>query len=303
MPNTEDNFGLTSRATGHRQDDLSAAGVSILGFKSGSIAGKAGMQNGDIIVEYDGMRNLTTDKLTALTTVTKPEGTQVRVVFMRAGHESSTLVPPGPLGISVLDTTTHTSSGQDFGDVFFSELTERFKRLGLGTLGAYLVLALLMFGAAAAGFLVIGSWDNLVIFLMMLLVPAMLLGFLYYLICNLFLIPKPQLVVVALFLGGLLVYRELILRSHDSLLIPCLTILSAAASLVLLWCFIRFMPSLRRDQGIFYGTGIGMWTGFGMVYALQGSTWDESLFSWLVTACVAIGAYLGRKMVDEKSKQ
>ncbi len=303
MMNTADNFGYTARATSKDQENLSATGVSILGFKSESIARKAGMQKGDVIVEYDGKRNLTTDELMALTTVTRPEGIQVRVVFMRDGHEHSTGVPPGPLGISVLDTAIHTSSGQDVSDVFFSELLYRFKRLGRGILGAYLILVLLFLGAAASGFLVIGSWDNLVIFLMMILVPAIVLGYLYYLICNLFLTPKPQLAVVALFLGGLLVYRELILRSQDSLLILGLTILSAAASLVLLWCFIHFMPSLRRYQGSFYGTGIGMWTGFGIVYALQGATWDESLFSSLVPVCAATGAYLEHKIVDEKRKQ
>lgn len=302
MMNTADNFGFTSQATGQVQDGLSA-GVSILGFKSESIAGKASMQKGDVIVEYDGKRNLTTDELMSLTTVTRPEGIQVRVVYMRGAHEHSALVPPGSLGISVLDTTMHTSSGQDFWDAFFSDGINRFKRLGLGTLGAYLVLVLLVLGAAAAGFLVIGSWDNLVILLFMILAPAMVLGFLYYLVGEFFLLTRAQLVVVVLFLGGLVAYRELVQRSQDSLLILGLMILSGAAFFVLLWCSIHFIPSLRKEQGLFFGMGIGMWTGFGISYALWGPNLGGFPFVWLATALTAIGAYLGREMVDEKSKQ
>lgn len=297
--NTADNFGYASRANSQDQGDLSSAtGVSILGFKSESTAREAGMQTGDIIVEYDGMRNLTTDKLMALTTVTRPEGTQIRMAFMRNGHERSALVPPGPLGISVLDTTMHTSSGQDASD----ELTERFKRLGLGTLWAYLVLGLLTFGAAALGFLVIGSWDNLVILLFMLLVPAMVLGFLYYLIWSLLFFPTPQYYAVSLlFFGWVAVTLELIRRAQDSLLILGLAILFFVGFFVLLGCSTQFIPSLRTEKGTVFGIGIGMLAGFGISYGLWGQTWDWSLF--LATACAAIGAYVGRKMVDKNTKQ
>ena len=302
MMNTGDNFGFTSQSTGQVQDDLSSTGVSILSFKSESIARKARMQKGDVIVEYDGKRNLTTDKLMALTTVTKPEGTQTRVAFVRDGHAHSIVVPTGPLGISVLDTTIRTSSGQDFWDSFSSDVINRLKRLGLGFLGAYLVLVLLTLGAAAAGFLLIGSWDNLVILLMMILVPALLLGFLYYLIGEFVMVPRAQLSVVALFLVGLVV-PALISRSQDSKVILELMILSCAAFFVLLCCAIHFIPSLRERKGVFLGMGIGMWTGFGVNYALWGPTWGSYSFSWLATACIAIGGYFGHKIVDKKSKR
>jgi hypothetical protein len=302
MMNTADNFGYTSRATGQIQNDLLAAGVSILGFKSGSTAGKAGMQKGDIVVEYDGKRNLTTDKLMALTAVTRPEGTQIRVVFMRDGHEHSTLLPPGPLGISVLDTTMHTSSGREASDVFFSELTDRFKRLGLGTLGAYLVLGLLAFGAAALGFLVIGSWDNLVILLLMMLVAAILLGFVYYSIRDFLRLTAAQMAVSLLFLGWVVATLELIRRSQDSLLILGLMILSGGALFVLLYCFIHFIPSLREEKGTLFGIGIGMWTGIGICYTLWGHNPDLFLSRWLLFAWVGVCGYIGYRIVDEKNQ-
>jgi hypothetical protein len=197
--------------------------------------------------------------------------------------------------------TMHTSSGQDFWDSFFSDAINRLKRLGLGFLGAYLVLVLLTLGAAAAGFLVIGSWDNLVILLMMILVPAMLLGFLYYLIGEFVLVPRAQLAVVALFLV-VLVVPALISRSQDSKVILELMILSCAAFFVLLCCAIHFIPSLRERKGVFLGMGIGMWTGFG-VSAVWGPTWGSFFFSGLATACLTIGGYLGYKIVDQKGKQ
>jgi hypothetical protein len=262
------------------------------------------MQKGDVIVEYDGMRNLTTGKLMALTVMTKPEGTQVRVFFMRDGHEHSTAVPPGPLGISVLDTTMGASSGRDASDVFFSDATDRFKRIGLGTLGAFLVLVLPVLGGAALGFMPIDSWGNLAIIVIMLSVPAIVIGFLYYLIGEFFSLTKEQLVVVVLFLGGLLGYRELILRSQDSMAILEPMILSCAAFFALLSCSIHFIPSLREAKGVLLGMGIGMWTGLGIGYALWGPEWwDELLLRCLVYACIFLGGHLGHKIVDEKSKQ
>jgi hypothetical protein len=301
MTNTADNFGYTARATSQDQNDLSVTGVSILGFKSESIAREAGMQKGDVMVEYDGKGNLTTDKLMALTTVTKPEGTQTRVVFMRDGHERSTRVPSGPLGISASDKTVHTSSEQDFGDVSFSDGINRFKKIGLGTLGAYLVLVLLTLGGAAVGFLPIDSWGNLAIVVFMLSVPAIVIGFLYYLIGEFLSLTGAQMAVNLLFLGWVVVTLELMRRSQDSSLIVGFMILSGAAFFVLLYGFIHYIPSLREGKGTLFGTGIGMWTGIGISYALWGPNWYLFPFRYLVYACILIGGYLGHKIVDKKS--
>lgn len=92
-------------------DQLSVRGVSILGFKPNSRAREAGLINGDVIIEYDGAGNLTTDTLADLTAKKGQQGTPARVVFLRGGQEHSIVVSPGSLGISVLDTSVHSLSG------------------------------------------------------------------------------------------------------------------------------------------------------------------------------------------------
>lgn len=106
-----DNSSYTSRATSQRQERPSVQGVKILGFRAKSGAREAGMQKDDVIIEYGGTRNLTTETLLALTTMTRPDGTGVGVAFLRNGREYSLPMPPGPLGISAMDTMTQGSSG------------------------------------------------------------------------------------------------------------------------------------------------------------------------------------------------
>jgi hypothetical protein len=71
-----DQSRYTSRA--RRQSEIHPwiQGVKILGFRAESRAREAGMQEGDVIIEYDGAGNLTTGTLVGLTKMTKPEGTR-----------------------------------------------------------------------------------------------------------------------------------------------------------------------------------------------------------------------------------
>jgi S1-C subfamily serine protease len=82
-------------------------GVLILGFRPESTTEKGGMKKGDVIVKYGGIGDLTTESLTALAAATNPKGTNTRVVFLRDHREYSVELPPGPLGISAMDSTMH----------------------------------------------------------------------------------------------------------------------------------------------------------------------------------------------------
>lgn len=79
-------------------------GIMILDFSPKSDARKAGMIQGDVIIEYAGVRDLTGEQFLGLTARTKREKTNPVAVFVRDGHEHSVRVAPGSLGISVTDT-------------------------------------------------------------------------------------------------------------------------------------------------------------------------------------------------------
>jgi sulfatase modifying factor 1 len=79
-------------------------GVKILDFTPRSDARKAGMRQGDVIVEYHGARNLTSTKLIALTAETKRTRARPILVFVRDGYERAVRVNPGFLGITVVNT-------------------------------------------------------------------------------------------------------------------------------------------------------------------------------------------------------
>jgi len=85
-------------------DTVSVRGVMILDFTPKSDAKKAGLARGDIIIEYDGTGDLTSDKLLALTGRTKKEKAKPVMIIVRDGQEYSVRVAPGILGISVMDT-------------------------------------------------------------------------------------------------------------------------------------------------------------------------------------------------------
>jgi formylglycine-generating enzyme required for sulfatase activity len=80
-------------------------GVMILGFSPKSDARKAGMVKGDVIIEYDGVKDLTESRLLALTARTKRGKIRPLVVFVRDGYEYTIRLLPGSMGISLMDTT------------------------------------------------------------------------------------------------------------------------------------------------------------------------------------------------------
>jgi hypothetical protein len=100
-----DNFSDKPWTKSQDQDRLLAQGVQILGFAATSSAKEAGMQKGDVIIEYDGERNLTTDALSLLTGRAKAERIRVNVTFMRGDQLDVVRLPSGSLGISAMDTT------------------------------------------------------------------------------------------------------------------------------------------------------------------------------------------------------
>ncbi len=81
-------------------------GVLILDFSPKSDAKKAGLLKGDIIVSYDGVTDLSSDKLIALTSRSKKDKSRPEIIFIRDGKEYAIKAFPGFLGISVMDTST-----------------------------------------------------------------------------------------------------------------------------------------------------------------------------------------------------
>lgn len=79
-------------------------GLVVLSFSPKSDARKSGIAKGDVIVEYDGARDLTADRFLAMTAVSRREKSRPLVVFVRDGYEYSVRVNPGFLGVSVMDT-------------------------------------------------------------------------------------------------------------------------------------------------------------------------------------------------------
>ncbi|MGO9120205.1 MAG: SUMF1/EgtB/PvdO family nonheme iron enzyme [Desulfomonilaceae bacterium] len=86
------------------QTDVTIKGVLVLSLTPKSDARRAGITQGDIIVEYDGVRDLTTEKFIALTAKTRKSKTKHLVVFVRNGYEHSVRISPGFVGVSVMDT-------------------------------------------------------------------------------------------------------------------------------------------------------------------------------------------------------
>jgi sulfatase modifying factor 1 len=79
-------------------------GLRILSFSPKSDGRKAGLQKGDVIIEYHGTGELTSDKFLALTAKTRRERIRPILVFIRDGYEHSVRVARGFLGITILDT-------------------------------------------------------------------------------------------------------------------------------------------------------------------------------------------------------
>lgn len=78
-------------------------GVYVLDFSPKSAAKKAGMARGDVIIEFNGIGELTADRLLDLSSTSRTAKTSSQLVFVRGGYEYSVLLPPGTMGISATD--------------------------------------------------------------------------------------------------------------------------------------------------------------------------------------------------------
>ncbi|MBM4326298.1 MAG: hypothetical protein FJ118_03955 [Deltaproteobacteria bacterium] len=77
-------------------------GVMVMGFTPKSDAKKAGLAVGDVIIEYDGVRDLTAEKFLALTARTSKGRKKPMLILVRDGYEYSAHVEAGFLGVTVM---------------------------------------------------------------------------------------------------------------------------------------------------------------------------------------------------------
>ncbi|MFH0825309.1 MAG: SUMF1/EgtB/PvdO family nonheme iron enzyme, partial [Pseudomonadota bacterium] len=82
----------------------SISGVAVLDFTPKSDGKKAGIEKGDVIIEYDGVKDLTVEKLLVLYDRTKRERVKPSMVIVRDGVEYNLKAAPGILGIAVMNT-------------------------------------------------------------------------------------------------------------------------------------------------------------------------------------------------------
>jgi len=85
--------------------EIYVKGVMILDFSPKSDARKAGMVKGDVIIEYNGVMDLTEGKIPALAVRAKRGKVRPLVVFVRDGYEYTVRLSSGSLGASLMDTT------------------------------------------------------------------------------------------------------------------------------------------------------------------------------------------------------
>ena len=79
-------------------------GVMVIGFTPKSDAKKVGLAVGDVIIEYDGVRDLTAEKFLALTARTNKGRKKPMLILVRNGYEYSAHVEAGFLGVTVMST-------------------------------------------------------------------------------------------------------------------------------------------------------------------------------------------------------
>jgi hypothetical protein len=127
-----------SSTGGQSHDHMYLQGVSIREFLAESRAEKAGLAKGDVIIEFNGVGDLTADKLGKLTAATKPDQIGIPVVFVRDGQEHSVVVPPGLLGITLKDTTIQGSFPLTIAKAKIDLVVQRIQKVYL----AIVVLAL-----------------------------------------------------------------------------------------------------------------------------------------------------------------
>jgi len=79
-------------------------GVMVLDLSPRSDARRAGLTKGDVIIAYDGTRDLSSEKLLTLAGEAKKKRIRPELTFVRDGYEHTVQVDPGILGITMLDT-------------------------------------------------------------------------------------------------------------------------------------------------------------------------------------------------------
>ncbi|MEW6350900.1 MAG: SUMF1/EgtB/PvdO family nonheme iron enzyme [Thermodesulfobacteriota bacterium] len=80
-------------------------GVMVLDLSPRSDARKAGIEKGDVIIEYDGQKSLTSEKLMTLAARNQRQRSRPTIVVVRKGHEYVLRGFPGALGVTLMDTT------------------------------------------------------------------------------------------------------------------------------------------------------------------------------------------------------
>jgi len=96
-----------SRRTASRKSpvEYTVKGLVVIDISAKTDAAKAGMHKGDVIIEYNGIRDLTAETFTEAAAATKQEKIRPVVVFVREGVEYSVRIGPGFSGITVSETT------------------------------------------------------------------------------------------------------------------------------------------------------------------------------------------------------
>lgn len=80
-------------------------GLKVVDFTPRSDGRDAGLEKGDVIIEYHGERGLDATKFLALTLETRRKGIRPTLVFVRNGYEHTVRVAKGFLGVTVIDTS------------------------------------------------------------------------------------------------------------------------------------------------------------------------------------------------------
>ncbi len=86
------------------QREFSLRGLAVVDIAPRSEASKTGLIKGDVIIEYHGVRDLTSDTLKELSVATRREKLYPILVFIRDGEEHTVRVGPGLGGLTVAET-------------------------------------------------------------------------------------------------------------------------------------------------------------------------------------------------------
>lgn len=103
-PKTDPGAGKSGASTLNVPNRPAVQGIRILNVMPRSDGQRAGLEPGDVIIEYDGAKDLTTDKFLTLTGRTRKERIKPTMVVIRNGYEYTIRVSPGYLGITIMNT-------------------------------------------------------------------------------------------------------------------------------------------------------------------------------------------------------